>query len=77
MRRFWTLLAREIWKSPGYQIHVWADGAKGPARVDSLLLGKNADQFGAYGVGRVRSLADFWKHVELDYEKKTVGNWQK
>ena len=55
----------------------WADGAKGPARVDSLLLGKNADQFGAYGVGRVRSLADFWKHVELDYEKKTVGNWQK
>lgn len=53
----------------------WADGAKGPARVDSLLLGKNADQFGAYGVGRVRSLADFWKHVELDYEKKTVGAW--
>jgi hypothetical protein len=55
----------------------WADGAKGPARVDSLLLGKNEGQFGPYGMGRVRSLDDFWQHTQIDYEKKTVGNWQK
>jgi hypothetical protein len=55
----------------------WADGAKGPARVDSLLLGKNADQFGPFGMGRVRPLSDFWQHAQIDYESKTVGNWQK
>jgi hypothetical protein len=53
----------------------WADGAKGPARVDSLLRGKNTDQFGPFGIGSVRSLPDFWGHVQLDYESKTVGNW--
>jgi hypothetical protein len=53
----------------------WNKGTGGNERVDSLLLGNNEDQFGAYGMGRVRSLQDFWKHVQLDYEKKTVGAW--
>jgi hypothetical protein len=43
--------------------------------VDSLLLGKSEDQFGKYGMGRVRSLSDFWAHMKIDYENKTIGTW--
>ena len=50
----------------------WSKGTNGNERVDSLLLGKNEDQFGKYGMGRVRSLSDFWAHVKIDYEKKVI-----
>jgi UDP-GlcNAc:polypeptide alpha-N-acetylglucosaminyltransferase len=53
----------------------WTAGTNGNARVDSLLLGKNDDQFGAYGMGRVRSLSDFWAHAKIDYANKKVGDW--
>ena len=53
----------------------WSKGTSGNERVDSLLLGKNEDQFGAHGIGRVRSLSDFWAHVKIDYENKTIGTW--
>ena len=53
----------------------WNEGTKGNERVESLLLGKNEDQFGAYGMGTARSLSDFWAHVNIDYENKTVGAW--
>jgi hypothetical protein len=53
----------------------WNKDTNGNERVDSLLLGKNDDQFGSYGMGRVRSLSDFWAHVNIDYERKTVGAW--
>ena len=53
----------------------WTKGTNGNERVESLLLGKNEDQFGKYGMGTARSLSDFWAHVNIDYANKTVGNW--
>lgn len=53
----------------------WNKGTNGNERVDSLLLGKNEDQFGKYGMGTARSLSDFWAHVNIDYANKTVGAW--
>ena len=53
----------------------WNKGTRGNERVESLLLGKNEDQFGAYGMGTTRSLSDFWAHVNIDYANKTVGAW--
>jgi hypothetical protein len=53
----------------------WTAGTNGNERVDSLLLGKSDDQFGKYGMGRVRSLSDFWAHTKIDYANKKVGNW--
>jgi hypothetical protein len=53
----------------------WTAGTNGNTRVDSLLLGKNEDQFGTYGMGRVRSLSDFWAHMKIDYANKKVGDW--
>ena len=50
----------------------WSKGTNGNARVDSLLLGKSEDQFGSYGMGRVRSLSDFWAHVNIDYANKVI-----
>ena len=53
----------------------WNKDTRGNERVDSLLLGKNEDQFGKYGMGTARSLSDFWAHVNIDYAHKTVGAW--
>ena len=53
----------------------WNKDTNGNERVESLLLGKNDDQFGKYGMGRVRSLSDFWAHMKIDYANKKVGNW--
>jgi UDP-GlcNAc:polypeptide alpha-N-acetylglucosaminyltransferase len=53
----------------------WNKDTNGNERVDSLLLGKNDDQFGKYGMGRVRSLSDFWAHAKIDYANKKVGDW--
>jgi hypothetical protein len=60
---------------------VWTDNAAwdadkgGPSRADALLMGTHADQFGTYGMGTKRPLADFWRHVGIDYKTKTVGAW--
>jgi hypothetical protein len=50
----------------------WNKDTNGNERVDSLLLGKNDDQFGSYGMGRVRSLSDFWAHMKIDYANKVI-----
>jgi hypothetical protein len=38
-------------------------------------MGTHADQFGTYGMGTKRPLADFWRHVGIDYKTKTVAAW--
>lgn len=50
----------------------WNKGTNGNERVDALLLGKSEDQFGKYGMGRVRSLSDFWAHMKIDYANKVI-----
>jgi hypothetical protein len=53
----------------------WSRGAPGPARVDAILRGTLPDLYGDHALGAERSLDDFWRHVAIDYENKTVGPW--
>ena len=53
----------------------WRDGTVGHARMDALLSGKHHDMYGPYGMGRKRTLHDFWKYIGIDYDAKTVGEW--
>ncbi len=53
----------------------WSAGTQGNRRVDALLSGRAAGIYGAYGMGRARTLKSFWEHVGIGYGSKTVGAW--
>ena len=54
----------------------WSAGTQGNRRVDTMLTGTHADLYGAYGMGKARTLAEFWEHVGIEYTQQRVGAWQ-
>ena len=51
----------------------WNADRRGNERADTMLSGQNAALFDAYGMGKVRSLDEFWAHVAINYPARTVS----
>ena len=51
----------------------WNADRSGNDRADAMLSGTSAALFDAYGMGKVRTLDDFWAHVAINYPARTVS----
>jgi UDP-GlcNAc:polypeptide alpha-N-acetylglucosaminyltransferase len=50
----------------------WNADTRGNERADAMLSGRSADLYDAYGMGKVRTLDEFWRHVAINYPAREV-----
>jgi hypothetical protein len=51
----------------------WNADRRGNERADAMQSGQSAALFDAYGMGKVRTLDEFWAHVAINYPARTVS----
>ena len=50
----------------------WNADRRGNERADAMLSGRSAALFDAYGMGKVRTLDEFWRYVAINYPAREV-----